>query len=197
MAQNMGLSTGGFDRCFKRKFRWMFYIQDIIGDQPRGGVNTLPPSQGARPSISFKEMELQGLHETISRPSKPSWKTIQLTLYDLKTNTNPVFEWIQRVYDPCGQSTSPSGSSTGNFFPSVGNDLLQAGTLLMYDGCGNILEQWLLEACWPMEVEWSDLDMSDSSYTTIVVTLRYDRAKLIQGGCSNRTPATPATPPTP
>ena len=46
----------------------------------------------------------------------------------------------------------------------------------MYDGCGEILETWTFENVWPNNIEWGELDMSDSSYVTIDLTLRYDRA---------------------
>ena len=46
----------------------------------------------------------------------------------------------------------------------------------MYDGCGEMLEKWIFENVWPNNIEWGELDMSDSQYVTIDLTLRYDRA---------------------
>lgn len=68
----MGIGQLG-DACWKRKFRWLLVIDGVSGNQP---INSLPPSKSARPSISFKTMEIQHLNETIYRPAKPDWKPI-------------------------------------------------------------------------------------------------------------------------
>ena len=60
---NMGLDFG-LERkslCWKQKFRWEFSIPGIS----QSGVNSLPPSKAARPSMDFKEQEAQHLNETI------------------------------------------------------------------------------------------------------------------------------------
>src|ERR1035437_19181 len=96
--QTMGLQFGleRDDLCIKRSFRWLFKIDGISAS----GVNSLPPQKSARPSVSFKEMSAEGLNETIYFPGKPDWKPINLVLYDISTNDNPVFNWIKQIYDP-------------------------------------------------------------------------------------------------
>lgn len=149
--------------CLMRKFRWLFFIPEISS----WGTNALPPEKGARPSLSFKEIEAQHLNEIIYYPSKPDWKPITLTLYDLKKNKNPVFEWLKEKYDPY----KGTWKAAGNFKQPL-------AWLSMYDGCGNVQEQWYFENVWPNNLEWGELDMSDSSYVTVELTLRYDRAYI-------------------
>ena len=96
MGRSMGFDFGLNTQCLKRKFRWLFKIPSVSAE----GINTLPPDKGARPSLSFKEVEVQHLNETIYYPSKPEWKPINLTLYDLKKNNNPVIEWLSNQYNP-------------------------------------------------------------------------------------------------
>ena len=48
--------------------------------------------------------------------------------------------------------------------------------LELYDGCGNVIESWVMEAVWPTSIEFGELDMSMSEVVTVDVTLRYDRA---------------------
>jgi len=165
MGFDLGLSGG--NTCFKRKFRWMLKLDGISGE----GVNALPPLRSSRPSLSFKEMEVQHLNETIFYPSKPEWKPFPLSLYDIKQkkdSTNPVIEWIKSIYD----------TKSGDWKPSVSSGFKRNCTLEMYDGCGNVIETWTFENAWPQNIEFGELDMSSSDVMTIDLTLRYDRAYI-------------------
>jgi len=169
--QSMGLGKlASNDICFKRKYRWLFKITDVSYD----GVNALPPSKSARPSLSFKEMDAQHLNETLYFPSKPEWKPVNLVLYDVKNNSNvdPVWDWLTKIYDPKGDENNwkPAVSGLDSFKKNC--------TLEMYDGCGNVMEKWKFEGAWPQNIEFGELDMSSSEVVTIDLTLRYDRAYI-------------------
>lgn len=168
MGRNMGMGKLGGDICMMRKFRWLFFIDGVSDD----GASALPPDKGARPSLSFKEIEVQHLNETVYFPGKPDWKPIQLTLFDLKLNENPVFGWLREQYDVCGGDDQSSERARWN---RPGNFKKDA-RLEMYDGCGNIMEKWFFKNVWPNNIEWGDLDMSNNEYITVELTLRYDRA---------------------
>lgn len=170
MARNMGFDLGISDpkTCFKRKFRWMLIIDGIsgsLGDE-KGVIKALPPLRSSRPSLSFKEMEAQHLNETIYFPSKPEWKPIPLSLYDIKKTENPVVNWLKDIYDAKGGTWSPSLNSKKDC------------TLQMYDGCGDVIESWIFENAWPQNIEFGELDMGASDVMTIDLTLRYDRAYI-------------------
>ena len=167
---DMGLGKlGSKSICLKRKFRWLLKIPGISGDV----ANVLPPEKSARPSISFKEIEVQHLNETIYFAGKPEWKPISLTLYDLKLNSNPIFEWLKEQYDPgtCKDEGTWKAPSPNQWKKSTVH-------LEIYDGCGNIIEIWVYENVWPNAIEWGELDMANSEYVTIDLTLRYDRAYI-------------------
>lgn len=151
--------------CFKRKFRWLFKIEEISAM----GINTLPPVKGARPSMSFKELEVKHLTEDVYFPGKSEWKPITLTLFDLKQNKHPVFEWIKKIYNPQNDSL---------WTPVLDAKLKKTGTLELYDGCGTVIEKWTLDNIWPQSSEFGELDMSSSDYLVCDVTLRYDRAYI-------------------
>lgn len=172
MARNMGLDFGlqssknnPMTAC-KRKFRYLFMINGISAQ----GANALPPSQAARPSLGFKEMEIQHVTETIYYPQKPDWKPINLVLYDLKRATHPVFQWLQGVYDPA--------STQANWFPVSTNNFIKQATLELYDSCGNTVERWIYENCWPSNVEFGSLEMGSSEVVMCEFTLRYARAYI-------------------
>jgi len=165
LGRNMGLGVlGGALTCFKRKFRWMFFVDDVIGE----GANMLPPDKGARPSLNFKEIQAEHLNETIFFAGKPDWKPIQVTLFDLVTNKNPVFGWLKNQYDTCGEDMGE--------WKRPNMKWKRDARLEMYDGCGKVLERWRIRNAWPNNIEWGDLDMGDSGYVTVELTLRYDRA---------------------
>lgn len=165
--RSMGLFYGYEKSCFKRKYRWMFTLPGVAGD-PNPSANVLPPSKASRPNLTFKEIEAQHISETIYFPGKPDWKPISITLYDNKNNYNPVFEYIRNYYDP-------SFVGKGNFKYSS-NLKIPKAKLELYSGCGNPIESWVFENVWPQQIEFGELDMSESGVVTVDLTLRYDRA---------------------
>jgi phage tail-like protein len=166
MATSMGITWYTKDAILKRKFRWTFSIIDVtnIVDSAKGSINALPPNKANRPILEFREMEVQHLNEIIYYPAKPDWRPITLTLYDLKTNKNPVFAWLKTIYNP----------ETGTW--NVDASLKKNATLKMLDGCGNAVETWTLENAWPQTINFGELDMGSSDVALVEVTLRYDRA---------------------
>ena len=161
MAQTMGFGTW-VDKLCKRKNRWIFKIDDVVDD----GASALPPLKSARPSLTFKEMEAQHINETIFFPSKPEWKPIQLTLYDIDGRESKVIDWVKQIYD----------AENGTWKASCDGTFKKRCTLEMYNGCGDTIETWIFENAWPQVIEWGELDMADSSVVTVDITLRYDRA---------------------
>lgn len=153
--------------CLKQKHRWRFIIPSVCGD----GISSLPPMKSGRPSIQFKEMATEHLNETIYFPSKPDWKPIQLTLYDIvKPDENPVFTWIKRIYDPKNCSYWQPALSAGFKCAEC--------YLVLYDGCGEEIERWVFEHAWPQQAEFAEGDMTSGEIMTCDLTLRYDRAYI-------------------
>lgn len=171
----MGLGPlGQGDVIFKRKFRWMVFIdegQNIAGINQ--GANILPPAKSSRPNFSFKELEAQHLTETIYFPGKPDWKPINLTLYDVVKDKHPVFDWIALAYNP----------NRGTFSPSIGTNFKKGIKLCLYDPSGYLVEQWNFDNAWPQVVEFGDLDMNSEDVVLCDITLRYDRAYITHSGC--------------
>jgi hypothetical protein len=168
MGQKMGwgdsFGLADSNACFKRKNRWLFMIPDISAE----GINALPPSKASRPSISFKELSVEHLNETIYYPGKPEWKSIVLTLYDIYKPQNKIWEWINSYYDVENEK----------FKYSVGFKQPRA-QLILYDGTGEKIETWFLHSVWCQDISFGDLDMGSSEIATVDLTLRYDRATYL------------------
>ncbi len=146
----------------KRKHRWAFSIQPYVGSQ----ANMLPPTKGARPNVSFNEYSAEHLNEKIYFPGKADWGTVDLTLYDQKCADNPIFAWMQKIYDP----------KQGTYKPSISTGFKTDAQVTLYDGGGNVVEMWVYKNAFPTKIEWGDLDMTSSDAVMVDITLRFDRA---------------------
>lgn len=156
-----GLATD----CIKAKWRWLFEIDGVSVI----GLDALPPSKGARPSLNFKEIEAQHLTETYYYGGKPDWKPINLVLYDLKRGEHPVMKWIKSLYE----------ISQKDVLWHLNPEFKKEATLKMLDGCGQVIEKWVYENAWPQSIEFGDLDMGTSEVVFVDLTLRYDRAYIV------------------
>lgn len=175
MARKMGLDFGlnHSGRFVKRKFRYLMRIDDVVADDNKA-QKTLPPLSSARPSLSFKEMNANHLIEEVFYPARPDWKPINLVLYDLKLDNNPVWDWITEFYNPEeGTLVTPNEDSS----PTSG--FIRKVTLDLFDGCGSIVESWVYEDAWPTSINFQTLDMGDTGVCTIDLSLRYVRAYVI------------------
>ena len=159
-------SMGGL----KRKFRWLFHITNITTSFV-DSAQPLPCMKAARPKITLKEMQAEHLNETISFPSKPEWQPIQIMLYDRCISVqNPIFTWLKQQYNP-------GPFECGKWFPCLDSRSFKTcATLSLLDGCGNIVESWQLQNCYPQSIDWGDLEMTNYEVVTVEFSLRYDRA---------------------
>ena len=161
MSFDYGLDNA--DACFKRKYRWLMKIPSV-SDEP---INALPPNKSGRPSLTFKNMEAQHMHETIYFPGKPDWKPVNLTLFDIKKNDHPVIKWINLMYEVNNDSVK---------FKYATDGFKKEGKLELYDGCGEVIEKWTFENMYIENAEFGELDYGDSGILYVDLQIRYDRA---------------------
>ncbi len=169
----MGLgSIANGNVIFKRKFRWTFEIQYCCNGG--GGPKTVAREfvkVGARPQVDIEEVEINYLNGKFWIPGKATWSEMTVTYYDVAgatnggVNTSSILAWIATIYD----FTDPTCLQMN----SVPNQYEGTARLILWDGCGNPLEGWLLQKMWPKAVNWGDLDMSSSEECTVELTLRY------------------------
>ncbi len=154
----------------KKKNRWMLRILDVSAS-----ANALPPKKAGRPGINLKETEFQHLSESIWYPLKADWKTVNITLFDIRCNKNPVFDWLAKIYDP-----SDDGEEEPVFARVIDSDILKDMDLELYDGCGNVMETWKFEKAYPQSIEWGELDMDSADIVLVDMVIRYQRAYFIK-----------------
>lgn len=179
MTMNMGLHPLLLKGHSKRVFRWMFSLEPYIGMS----ASMLPPSKGSRPSVSFKEYQVEHLNETIYFPGKVEWQNLELSLYDIKCNSNPIYDWMKAIYHPHPQANDAKGfygPSLISLDERIAKKYKTTAILSLYNGCGDIMEQWVYENAYPSKIDWGSLDMQDSNITMVDISLRYDRAYIIE-----------------
>jgi len=165
--EGMGVGTVGVgdpNVVFKRKFRWTFEVQSVGGCQ-----FSIPPyfcKVSARPNISFEDTEINWLNDKTWIPGKASWESITVTYVDVAgtlqgdangANTG-LYDWLAAVFD----FTRPTRKQMNYALNYIG-----LVTLKLYDGCGAVVEQWILADAWPQAINFGDLDMSSSDTVDI------------------------------
>ena len=186
IGMQMGLEGDG--RFCKRQFRWMLTVDRVVGDlSSSGSMDCLPPEKSARPNLSFKEMNVQHLVEEVFYPAKPDWKPITVTVFDLQKSSHPIWSWIKKLYSvgsgPDAKFLEPNSKpcTVNNNGGLECEGFIKQCTLQLFNGCGDVVETWVYEDCWPQSVNFQPLDMTQNGLVMCEITLRYARA-YIQGG---------------
>lgn len=138
LGQDMGLGRlSDADLVFKRKYRWTLEIQGLcVGDIPPFYVKT-----AARPNLTIDETEINHLHGKTWIPGKGTWETIQVTYYDVQNNAalSTLWSWLASVYN--------FTDFNGMHQASTRRGYAGTGILKLYDGCGQVMEEWNLYHC--------------------------------------------------
>lgn len=170
----MGIGKLGDPKIImKRKFRWTMEISTPCGNVPAWFCKT-----AGRPSLDIEETELNFLNAVTWIPGKAKWQPITVNYYDAAhIDFSGLLSWIATVYD----FTDPI-----NLKQSEKEGWAGAALLTLYDGCGQPLEFWLLQDCFPQSVKWGDLDMGSSDICELELTLRYSQVRY-QSACPSIT----------
>jgi hypothetical protein len=176
--RNMGLGALGLaTTSIKRKFRWTLTISPKC---PQGnyantglGVGYIGPNfckVASRPNYDIEETELNFLNAKTWIAGKLTWQSITATFIDASAAE------IQNLYLWIGQNARLDDNIKfwqGTQF----QDYAASAELILYTGCGQPMEAWLLDNVWPQAVNFGELDYTSSEEATIELTLRYDSVK--------------------
>jgi hypothetical protein len=152
---------------FKRSYLFLTTFPDL----EEYTIKTLPPEKASRPTYEFTSKSYEHLTQTISYPLKMKYQQVEFTWYDivqdLKNPTNVIYNWISKFNNPeTGYQGSPARFKTR----------IQLG---MYTSEGEIIETWIYEGAYPVNVRFGAVDMANMNCMTITATLQYDRAYWI------------------
>ena len=187
---NMGIGPLG-NVAFKRKYRWLFSVENIGGGgQNSFGISGKYVKTANRPQLQIDDStEINFLNGKTWLPGKATFQTSEFVYYDVavpgdETVTN-LLRWVNRAYNfitpASGVTGSTEISATQRSYATdptgAGNGYAGTGKLLLLDGCGYVLETWTLVNCWPQTINFGELSYSESGECNINLTLRYSYAK--------------------
>lgn len=158
----MGLGVVGTpnNMVIKRKFRWTLEWEDAKSYKliaPESFVKL-----ASRPNMVFEESVVNNGNSKYWIPGKSSWEQITVTYFDVRKDEGGALfmYWVAQQYQR--ESNEPL-----KIEPAL-------ATLRLYDGCGNLMENWLLEDAIVTSVSFGSLDyVSDEDVAE--ATIRYSR----------------------
>lgn len=182
MGQSMNIGPMGTGSViFKRKFRWQLTLNFTCGGKSYG-FTSFNVATGGRPKINIDTTEVHYLGAKWKIPGEEvDYEPLQFTFYDLiGVDLSSLYLWIA-AYE---RTKRPRDA----FTPVCQNGII---TIEMLSGCGETIESWVLEGCWPSEVDFGDLDMSSSDVVMIALTVVYNLATLNNEYCTPTPSCTP------
>lgn len=125
-----------------------------------------------RPQVQFAEIALPIYNSTVYLAGKPSWQAISCNIRDDATGevAKLVGEQIQKQFDFSEQASAASGSDYK--FKMVCQILDGARGV----STPNILESWELYGCYVADVNYNQLQYSESAALQITMSIRFDNA---------------------
>jgi len=155
----------------KLKWRFRAVFENLGISTPRSEL-TKQIVSFARPSLSFEPIDIDVYNSKVRLAGRQSWGDINVEFRDDAHGSvaKLLGEQIQKQFDFMEQASASSGI-----------DYKFTTRLEMLDG-GNgafaptILETWEIYGCYIADINWNDLNYSDSAPVTISATLRFDNA---------------------
>lgn len=148
---------------YKRKFRWT-----IEATLPGGRIEPTFVRVNHRPNLNVEEIEIKAGSATTWIPGKTEWEAMTITIFDLPDAEQKGF-WVAAL---------PSMVPDPAEYPA--QDKLGTFKLVLYDGCGNAMEEWELVDAFISALRFSDLDPSPEAVNDVEFTIRYKSAKYKQ-----------------
>lgn len=156
----------------KRKHRWIF---KVLWDNTNDLLTTAVYLQSAqRPHAVVEEAVMHHDQEQAYFAGKYHWEPISLVFYDMGASpnasvnsSNEIWNWFNQVINVSQATVSPP------------NIYKKESELAMTDGAGGAAEEWKLRNSWPIDINWNDLDYTNTEIQTIDVSLKFERAEKI------------------
>lgn len=155
----------------KLKYRFRVIFENFGQDAERTELTKQVVSAG-RPQVSFDEVTLDVYNSKIKLAGKPNWSDINIVIRDdaLGSVSKMVGQQLQRQFDFFEQSSAAAGISY-KFTTKI--EMLDGGNGV---DTPQILETWELYGCYLQQVQYGELNYSDSNPVEITLDIKYDNA---------------------
>jgi hypothetical protein len=144
---------------FKRKFRWT-----IEATLPGGKIEPTFVKVNHRPNLNIEETEVKTEYGTTWVPGKAEWEALTITMWDMS-------ETDQKNFWP---TALPSMVPDPAEYPA--QDKLGTFKLVLYDGCGVVMEEWELQDAFISAMRFEDT-CSPCDPVGVEFTIRYKNVK--------------------
>lgn len=166
-----GSGRGGL---LQLKYKYRFRVRVINFGPIAGGLDFTQQVQSAsKPKIKHESVPVHSYNSTAYYAGKHEWDSINITLKDDMTNnvSKMVGHQLQKQMNHLEQTAFAAGINY-KFVTIIES---------MDGGNDTVVETWTLEGCFLENVEFSELEYSESGFQTIALTIRYDNATLADG----------------
>lgn len=138
---------------YMRKFRWT-----IEADLPGGKIEQTFVKVNHRPNLNIEETEIKTI------PGKAEWEALTVTMWDMT-------EADQKNFWP---TALPSMVPDPTEYPP--QEKLGTFKLVLYDGCGVVMEEWELNDAFISAMRFEDT-LSPDEVVGVEFTIRYKNVK--------------------
>ncbi len=161
------LAPGGAASKFEpqRQSNWLISIAGVAGENNI----RLALEAAALPSVAVEEIPLNFLNTTRWVAGRAIYDTIPLVVKDMVDVgvASAIKDWHEQVYNP---ETHKIG---------LAKNYKKVADLVLFGPDGELQRTWSLLGCWPVSVNYGQLDMNSSDKVLIETVLRYDRARAL------------------
>jgi len=151
----------------RRKHRWTFTVLGSSSGYQWSRTGLVYLKSASRPKATIEQAELHHDEEKARFAGKYSWEPVSLVWYDVEQNpdiSGEVYAWLNSVVAvPTANVALPSAYKSDAKLQST-------------NGTGAASETWTLYGSWPAEVDFSDLDYTNTDIQEVTVLMVYDRA---------------------
>ena len=155
----------------KLKYRFRAIFENFGDDNDRTEL-TKQVVSATRPQVSFDEITLDVYNSKVKLAGKPSWNDVSIVIRDdaLGSVAKMVGQQLQRQFDFYEQSSAFGG---GSYKFTTKIEILDGG-----NGADSvtILDTWELYGCYLQQVQYGDLNYSESNPIELTLDIRYDNA---------------------
>ncbi len=170
IGQNQGQGTNGPSNLIetRRKHRWEF---ETIDTTVAGILIYL--QKCSRPSFSLQEPVMHHDQEQAYFAGKQEWQPIDMAWYDTlgvesggekDDASKSLWDWLYTVVN------------IDTAVVALPSKYKKEATLATRNNAGAVDERWRLHGCWPKEINWGDLDYTNTEIQLVEVKMRFDRA---------------------
>jgi hypothetical protein len=161
-----------------RKHRYLLEVFEPMEGKGADSNLLMYLEKCTRPTPEIDEIVIHNGQDEIYRPGKNKWNPLEFTFYEKLSGSEPGSfrnAAAENLYNWWAKSMIIlSDSKQGK-----PQDYYKNAYLQLLDGVGNPVWTYKIYDCWPQKITPAQMSYSESEISTIVVTLRFNKAEEV------------------